>query len=54
LVVASRDINEFVEAGVPVFDPWSSVLHVQGNKIAVKPPVTINSIPAAPTGRQRG
>jgi predicted nucleic acid-binding protein len=32
LVVASRDISEYIEARVPVFDPWSDVLHAQGNQ----------------------
>jgi predicted nucleic acid-binding protein len=41
LVAVSRDISEFVEAGVPVFDPWTSVLHVNGKKTALRAPATI-------------
>lgn len=41
LVVVSRDISEFVEAGVPAFDPWASVLHVEGKKSTIRTPVTI-------------
>jgi toxin FitB len=32
LVVVSRDVSEFVEANVVVFDPWASVLYVSGKK----------------------
>jgi hypothetical protein len=41
LVAVSRDISEFVEAGVPVFDPWTSVLHVNGKKTALRAPAII-------------
>jgi predicted nucleic acid-binding protein len=36
LVVVSRDAAEFVIAGVPVFDPWKSVLHAHGEEAVVK------------------
>jgi predicted nucleic acid-binding protein len=38
LVVVSRDITEFVEAGVPVFDPWANALYFIGKKTTVKEP----------------
>jgi predicted nucleic acid-binding protein len=47
LVVVSRDVSEFVEAGVPVFDPWGSVLHSNGSEAAVKAPATIEAVAAA-------
>ena len=43
LVAVSRDISEFVEAGVPVFDPWTSVLHVNGKKTVLKAPATMDT-----------
>ena len=44
LAVVSRDVREFVEAGVPVFDPWASVLHVRGRKAALKDPITVEAV----------
>jgi toxin FitB len=44
LVAVSRDISEFVESDVPVFDPWASVLHVNGKKTALKAPVTAEAV----------
>ena len=44
LVVVSRDESEFIEAGVLVFDPWESILHVNGTKLALKTPVTIEVV----------
>jgi toxin FitB len=44
LVVLTRDIGEFIEAGVPVFDPWASVLHVNGKKAAIKAPATMEAV----------
>jgi predicted nucleic acid-binding protein len=44
LVVVTRDVDEFVEARVPVFDPWTSVLYRHGRKTSVKPPVTLERI----------
>ena len=41
LVVVSRDVSEFIEAGVLVFDPWASVLHINGDKAALKAPATV-------------
>lgn len=44
LVVVSRDVGEFIEAGVLVFDPWASILHVNGTKLVLKAPVTIEVV----------
>jgi predicted nucleic acid-binding protein len=44
LVVVCRDVREFVEAGVPAFDPWASVLHVHGKKATLKGPVTVEAV----------
>jgi len=46
LIVVSRDVSEFIEAGVPVFDPWASVLHVDGDKMTLKAPATIAAVGA--------
>jgi predicted nucleic acid-binding protein len=46
LVVVSRDVSEFVEAGVPVFDPWGSVLRSNGGEAVVKAPATIEAVAA--------
>jgi len=43
LVVVSRDVSEFVESGVLVFDPWASVLHINGDKAALKAPATVDA-----------
>jgi hypothetical protein len=42
--VVSRDVSEFVEAGVRVFDPWASVLHINGGKVALKAPATAEAV----------
>ena len=44
LVVVSRDVSEFIEAGVLVFDPWASVLHINGGKVALKAPATPEAV----------
>jgi predicted nucleic acid-binding protein len=44
LVVVSRDVREFTEAGVPVFDPWSSVFHTDGKKAVLKAPATMEAV----------
>ena len=38
LVVVSRDVSEFIQAGVPVFDAWSGVLNADGSKVNLKVP----------------
>ena len=44
LVVVTRDIREFIEAAVPVFDPWASVFHIRGKKGALKAPATLEAV----------
>ncbi len=44
LVVVTRDVGEFIEAGVAVFDPWASVFHFGGNKAAIKAPATVEAV----------
>ena len=44
LVVVSRAIREFIEAGVPVFDPWVSVLHANGKMAVLKAPATMEAV----------
>jgi predicted nucleic acid-binding protein len=43
LVVVSRDAREFIEARVPVFDPWQSVLHIGGKTRALRALATIEA-----------
>ena len=45
LVVVSRDVREFIEAGVPAFDPWTSALYINGEKAILKAPATMGAIP---------
>lgn len=47
LVVVSRDVSEFVEAGVPVFDPWVSVLYFGGRKSTLETPTTVEIVAKA-------
>jgi predicted nucleic acid-binding protein len=47
LVVVSRDVSEFVEAGVPVFDPWTSLFYRNDERIALRSPVTAETIAKA-------
>ena len=35
LIVVSRDISEFIAAGVPVFDPWDWSLHAGDRVLAI-------------------
>ena len=44
LVVVSRDVREFIEAGVSVFDPWASVIHINGDKAALTAPATVDAV----------
>ena len=32
LVVVSRDTSEFIQANVPVFDPWSKIFYINGKE----------------------
>lgn len=44
LVVVTRDVDEFVEAHVPVFDPWTQKFYRRGNETLVPAPVTLDAI----------
>ncbi len=44
LVVVTRDTGEFVAAEVPVFDPWSSILHVRGKEVRIAPPASVDAV----------
>ncbi|KJC44616.1 type II toxin-antitoxin system VapC family toxin [Bradyrhizobium sp. LTSP857] len=44
LVVVTRDIDEFVEARVPVFDPWTHKFYRHGNETLMRLPVTLEAI----------
>jgi hypothetical protein len=54
LVVVTRDTSEFVTAGVPAFNPWSSVLHVAGREMPIKAPATAEAVAEIVLGRGRG
>ncbi|WP_018323444.1 type II toxin-antitoxin system VapC family toxin [Bradyrhizobium sp. WSM2793] len=41
LIVVTRDVDEFVEARVPVFDPWTHRFHRRGKATLMRPPVTL-------------
>ena len=44
LVVVTRDIGEFVAAGVPAFDPWASTLHAHGKETSIPAPASAEAI----------
>ena len=44
LIVVTRDIDEFVEARVPVFDPWTHKFYCHGDETLMRPPVTLEAI----------
>jgi toxin FitB len=52
-VVVSRDITQFVAAGVPVFDPWASVLHTRSKTFPISRPATAEAVTAALGKRRR-
>jgi predicted nucleic acid-binding protein len=54
LVVVTRDTGEFIVAGVPAFDPWSSILHTQGAETAIKSPASVTAVAAILLGHRRG
>jgi predicted nucleic acid-binding protein len=54
LIVVTRDTAEFIEASVPVFDPWSSILRARGNATAIKPPASAASVAEILLGHRRG
>jgi predicted nucleic acid-binding protein len=41
LIVATRDTTPFVEANVPVFDPWSHALHTHGRVFPMQTPASL-------------
>ncbi len=53
LIVVTRDVGEFVAAGVPAFDPWSSTLHAGGMAIPIRSPARIEGITKALIDRGR-
>ena len=54
LVVVTRDIDEFVAAGVPAFDPWSSILHAQDKAMAIGAPASLEAVVEILLGMRRG
>jgi len=54
LVVVTRDTGEFVAAGVPVFNPWPSVLHAQGAQTAITSPASVAAVADILLGHRRG
>jgi predicted nucleic acid-binding protein len=44
LVVVTRDVSEFIAAGIPAFDPWSSTLYVRAERFAIDPPVSADAV----------
>jgi predicted nucleic acid-binding protein len=53
LVVVTRDIGEFVAAGVPAFDPWSSTLHAHGKATAITAPASAEAVAEVILGIRR-
>jgi predicted nucleic acid-binding protein len=53
LVVVTRDVSEFVAAGVPAFDPWKSTLHAHGARTVIDPPAMLRETTAILFDRQR-
>jgi predicted nucleic acid-binding protein len=54
LVVVTRDIGEFVAAGVPAFDPWPSILHANGKRTSIAAPATAEAVAEVISGMRRG
>ena len=44
LVVVTRDTDKFVAAGVPAFDPWSSILYAHGKEIPIVAPAAAEAV----------
>ena len=53
LVVVSRDTDEFVVAGVPVFDPWTSILHAHVQCSTNRAPASAQDVAAIILGDTR-
>jgi len=54
LVVVTRDTSDFIVAGVPVFDPWSSTLYVGGNQVTIKAPASVDAVAELVVAPRRG
>ena len=54
LVVVTRDTDEFVTAGVPAFDPWSSILHANGKGTPITAPASVEAVAEVILGMRRG
>ena len=54
LVVVTRDASEFVAAGVPALDPWSSILHAQNRDTPIDAPASLERIAEAVLGKRHG
>ena len=46
LITVSRDAGEFVAAGVPLLDPWTSTLHARGKTWRLDAPVGLRAAEA--------
>jgi predicted nucleic acid-binding protein len=44
LVVATRDVSDFIKAEVPVFDPWSSTLYTLGDEMMIEVPASVEAV----------
>lgn len=44
LIVVTRDIDEFVEARVPVFDPWTNKFYRDGEETLMQGSVTLEAV----------
>jgi toxin FitB len=53
-VVVTRDADEFVAAGVPAFDPWSSILHAHDNGTPIIAPASAEAVTEVILGMRRG
>ena len=51
LVVVTRDTSEFVAAGVPAFDPWSSILHARNRDTPIDAPASLERIAESILGK---
>lgn len=44
LIVVTRDVDEFVQARVMAFNPWTHKFHRHGKETLVRPPVTLEAL----------
>lgn len=54
LVVVTRDTDEFVTAGLPTFDPWSSILHTRDKGTLITVPASMEAVAEVILGLRRG